>query len=731
MFLEDPNIRTALVAQFNGSINSADVDSYAVDSAHGLYARNVRYGKGLQGMDQVGTRLGHGQLAQIGSGDGAATSLANWYFIVSNTQLSLALYYASAVGLRGYQLSTNILYSAFMAVTGASGASIATAGSRFFAAFYDSTGRLASAPGQVYGWNIGADPLFAAPLTTAPVITHPSAGVITQGTHRYGFITTTRNGYTGTLQPVNSGGAFTPVTSVSADGTHNATFTLTLGSVPSYLSSAPAQVQVVMTTATNLNRWFTVPGATLTPVFNSNIISFSISDDDLSATGTDVTSYVSLLTSSVGGAAPFSPSAVSTYSSRMCYVMVDSAGNPAVAISEPNSYQKLAADQNLIYLDGNNKPIQCVSLHSGVLFIAAINGFYQTTDNGGTPVTWTPPTRVDGSVGILSPTCLLVNSQSGFILAASTQGLYVFEGGVFPALPISYYQSADWQRINWAIPTQVQVKEDGLNRVFLVLCPLICQITGVTNANPAVITTAQPHLFQTGLSVTLAGTGTSADGVRTVTRLSATTFSVPVASGGTAAAGTATPNAANAQMSWDYTDGFSPESAQYCLRAFTAYRAGAIGNILNTDNGLNEIWYAPAGSNPGCLIRQVIQTETNPYRDVNFSGTATAIDDTYQTSNLPGAQDENGATIRDFHGAHFRLSGNGNCSISAKGLDGVITFPVNASPVALTPQEGKELLIKWWGRSEQQTITVGTNAVDEYFILSLIRAYYSGAMPQR
>ncbi len=719
------------MAQFNGAINSPSTDSYAIDPSHGLYARNVQYGKGTLGMDQVGTRLGYAQLVQIGSSDGPATTLANWYFVFSSTQISIALYYASAVGIRGWQQSGNTLYSAFMTVTGAAGASIVTTGQRFYSAFYDSTGRLGTAGGQVYGWNIGADPLFAAPLTTAPVITQPSAGVITSGTHRIGYITTTRNGYTGILQPVTGGGVFNPV-SFTADGAHNVTFTLTPGALPAYLSTSPASIQVIMTTSVNLNRWFAVPGATQTPVFSgANVITFSITDDDLAATGTDVTSYMTSLTSSVGGTPPFLPSAMFTYSSRMGYVTVDSFGFPVVYISEPNSYQKLTADQNAIYLDGQNKPIQGVSLHSGPLFIAAINGFYQTSDNGGTPVTWTPPTRVDGSVGVLSPTCLLVNSQSGFILVASTQGLYVFQGGAFPELPISYYQSADWQRINWAIPTQVQVVEDGLNRVFRVMAPLTCQITGVTNANPAVVTTAQPHLFQTGLSVTIAGTGTSADGVRTVTRISATTFSVGVASGGTSATGTAAPNAANAEMTWDYTDGYQPQNAQYCLRAFTSYRMGAIGNILNTTNGLTEVWFAPAGSNPGCLIRQKIATDTNPYRDVDFSGTAAAIDSTYQTSNLPGSQDESGATIKNFHGAHLRLFGSGNCNLQALGLDGVITTTPAASPLALVPTEGKELLVNWFLRSEQQTISFGTNAADEYFFLALVRAYFSNAMPIR
>jgi hypothetical protein len=723
-----PDTQTALVSQFSGAVPTPD--SYAVDAAHALYARNIRFIRGLAGMNTAGTRLGHSQLVQIGAGDGPVTSMTNWYFVAAGNQISVALYYCPAVGIRGWQQSINNLFAVLIPATGAGGAVIATAGQRFYAAFYDATGRLSAAIGQVYGYGVGADPLFAAPVTTVPVITQPGVGKITAGIHRIGFLTTTRNGYTGTLQPVNSSGAFVPV-SFTADGAHNVTSTVTFGSLPTYLQGN-ASLQVVMTTAVNLNRWFTVPGARLPSlVVGANVLTFSITDDDLAATGTDVTSYLNLLTSSVAEVAPFTPSAVFTYSGRMGYVAIDSAGFPVVYISDPNAYQKLTADQHGIYLDGQAKPVHGVSIHEGILFIAANNGFYSCSDNGGVPVSWTPPKRVDGSVGIQSPTCLLVNAQSGFILVASTSGLFVFQGGVFPELPISHHQKVDWLRINWAFPTQVQVAEDSVNHRFHVLAPITCQIASVSNANPAVVTTVQPHLFQTGLSVAISGTGTSIDGTRVVTVTGASTFTVPLASGGVGSAGTAAPQAANAEMVWNYSEGYSPDTVQYSLKSMSGYRPGAMAAIQNTTNALSEIWYAPAGSNPGCIIRQNIESDPTPYRDVNFSGGSVAIDALYQTSNLPGAQDETGATVHDFHGAHFRVSGSGGLNLTVQGLDGVRSLIPTASPVTLSRLPGLEVLVKWFLRSEQETISLGSNAVDAYFIAALIRAYYTGSLPQR
>lgn len=58
-------------------------------------------------------------------------------------------------------------------------------------------------------------------------------------------------------------------------------------------------------------------------------------------------------------------------------------------------------------------------------------------------------------------------------------------------------------------------------------------ITGVTNANPAVVTSAN-HNLQTGQRVTISGVvgATGVNGTNVVTRIDANSFSVPVAAGG-------------------------------------------------------------------------------------------------------------------------------------------------------------------------------------------------------
>jgi len=488
-----------------------------------------------------------------------------------------------------------------------------------------------------------------------------------------------------------------------------------------------------MTTAANPNRWFAVPGLVATPVSGNNDFIVNISDSDLTATGVDVTDSLNLLVT-LSGVVPFKPVSMFKYSARMGYCTIDSSGVPVVYISNKNAFQYVTADQHGIYLEGEAIPVAGVSLQSN-LYIAATTGFYSTVDSGDVPSTWTSPTRVDGSVGVVSPTCLLENSTSGYVIVASPgSGLFLFGGAVFPELPLSYHQQSDWNRINWALPTKIQLCEDVLTKKFLCSVPVNCDVSTVSNTNPITVTTVQPHLMQVGLSVTISGVvgTTSANTTATIASTpTANTFTIAVSGNGAyVSGGTVSPNDANAVMSWDYTEGFDPDQVKYSLRSFTSFRIGAITRIFNTANAIQEVWYAAHESNPGNIIRQVLPTAVTPYRDVDMSGTAVAIDSWYQTSNLPGSQDES-TTMHDYTGVHMRVKGSGSLVMQAANLDGTITVTPARSPLTLSLTPAQEVLVKWFLRSEQQTFAFGTNAVDNYFIMALIRAYYAESMPQR
>ena len=733
------------ITQFQGSAQACD--PYALDLAHGLYSQNCDFviGPGSSPLIQVATRRGASQVVQIPSGDGGVLSMFPWYINLAGVQDCYAVYYATAVGAKAYSQRTASFLS-LIATTGAKYLSFATDGIRGYFAFGDASGRFSSNSGYIYNANTTkSDALFAPPLSdsviTLTATVAVAAGVVTAGVHRFALLYTTRNGYSGPLSPFSHSTAiFSPIAYTAADGAHQVLVNIDWLSIPSYMYPG-GFVQVVMTTAANPSEYYTVPGAIIpVPAAPGNTSTFvNITDGDLTVTGTNVTQQQNLLTSSLSGTPPFYPSAVFAYSSRMAYVTLDSAGFPVVYFSDPSSYQSLTAAFHGIYLEGKQIPVQGCSIGQ-VCYIATLSALYSCSDNGGYPVSWTPPQRVDGSVGILAPSCLL--SSAGRILLASEKGLFSYRGGTFPQIPLSYWQAPDWNRINWNAPTQVSVVDDSFDRVIRVVAPLKVQVTAASNTSPIQITTGvqigasvqpYPHLFQTGLSVTIAGVGgnTNANGTFSITVTGPNTFTIPVAGNHAyTSGGVATPNSPNAEMSWNTSLAEQPGSLMYSLNAFSAYRQGASATIRNISTATDETWYAPSGSNPGGLIRRVLPSDSLIWQDVNMSGAAAATNFTYETGIVPATQDES-TTVHDYHGGHLRVTGSGNLNLLAYGIDHLRSIVPPASPIALSGVPGQEILAKWWLRSEQQSLSLGTNAIGGFAILALIRAYYTNSLPIR
>jgi hypothetical protein len=657
MFL--PGVPSVIVDQFRGAITR--LDPYTVPITNGLYAQNVTFIRG-----GVATRYGHS--AVFNQTDGAITALLNWVFYDGGSPTSVVVYYAPSVGVQGLIQGINFTFT-LMASIGSAGAVMVPDGNRVYSAFYDSTGRKGFSYGQVFGKGVGSDPLFASPMSNVPVITEPAAGLVTAGTHRIGYLPTTRNGSDRNLSPF-AAGAFAPV-EFTASGSKNIQVAIP-GPVPSYMVGNN-NVQVVMSTAANLNRYFLVPGAIASlDGITGATITLSISDDDLTATGTDVTNQRTLMSNGLE-VAPFNPPikpwALFTFSSRMIYCAADAAGNPGLFISEPDDYQHITLDQHFRALEGLAQPIQGFSMR-GVAYVGTQFSFFSVEDNGDVPVSWSPPQKVDGSVGILSPTCIAVNQAAGYAAIAAEKGLYWFQGGVFPPLPLSYYQS-DWARIDWTKATQVQIVDDRLNRRIIVNAPLV--------AAPVLVATP-----------------TSGAGIY--------------------------------QMTWDYTEGDTPETVKYSIQFFANYPVGAMGVIQNIANYLTEVWYAPSSN--GYVIRQNDGSEANPYRDVAANNAAVAINSRYRTAHLPGAEDPM-KTVNDYHGAKLRITGAGNLAIKVYGVDGVISITPKRSPLSLNRVPGREEMVKWFLRSEQESLELGTNDIDSFFSLSRIEAGYTNAMPQR
>ena len=666
---------------------------------------------------------------------GAATAIFGWYTTSGGLEDSWVLICLVGENVVGaWQQLYGVLASVAPMPALTQSMSFSPDGVRGYLAFSDDTGRNSTGQGLVINTQFsGADVLTPSALLFSSISTTViGSGVITAGVHNIGVVYTTRNGFIGwSTQFAN--------VQIIATGTNDAALVLTTNTVP--FMAPDGTIQVAMTSTSNLSEYYLVPGAignfpsTAGPVE----INWSITDGDL-VLGTNVTLLQDQLVQNVSsGQGPFNPSAVFTYSSRMGYVTVDSAGFPVVYISDPSAYQSLNGGNNGVYLDGKQIPVQGCSI-GGVLYIASLSGLFATTDNGGYPVTWTAPARVDGSVGIPAPSCIV--ASAGRILLASEKGLFSYAGGAFPRIPLSYWQAPDWNRINWGAPTQVQIVDDGFDRVIRVLAPLNVMVTNVTATNPIKITTgiqigsqiiAYPHLYLTGMVVTISDVEgiTEADQISVpITVTGANTFTIPVAGSGTyTGGGTVFPATANAEMSWNYSVGEDPNDILYSLNGWSGIQPGGIGIVRNLYTSVDEVWYVeyPGGSP---LIRRVLPSDILIHRDVDSGGNPIAISSTYETGLAPG--NDSASTMHYFHGAHLRVSGaGGGFSLTAYGLDHARSMIPLASPLVLANAPGAEILVKWFLSSEQQSISMSMNVLDAYFIAALLRVYWNPAMPIR
>jgi len=680
----------------------------------------------------------------------------NWFFVqtqASTQQVSYVMYYCPSGGIFAWEQfpTPSFSGSALFPTVGADGAVMVASGSRLYAAFYINGGRLSQNSGQVYGALVGLDNLFAAPLVNAIAASETGAGVVTAGLHRIGYVFTTRNGYTGRLCPVDSNGNFAPISFTSA-GSKNLQLQIS-GAIPSYLqmpaTPGGSVFQIVMTVVGQPDTYYAVPGAFATCA-NPTTITINIDDYDLAATGTDFTSYQLLLASSISNVPPFYPSDIFAYSSRMCYITVDQSGFPVCYISEPNAYQYITADQHGIYLEGNQQMIAGFSLR-GVCYLGTQSAFYSCEDSGDVPVNWTPPQKVDGSIGVQSPTNITVNPSLGYAAIAANRGFYIFQGGIFPALPLSYYQQPDWQRINWQIPSQVQVVDDQLNKRFIVLAPLMCYVASSINqgTNLWLITTSvvpfgptdQPNLLPSSAGVDISGSGVGLQYVAVISPNSILAGYI-----GTPTIGAAIrPQQSTHQLTWDYTSGDTPETIKYSLNSMgnipvtgssgsaLGYCPGAVCIVETLPNALQEVWYAPHSENfgGGAFIRQCDGSEQFPYRDYDISGVyPTPINWIYETNLIPGVDDQS-ATIHFYYGMHFRAFGTAPVSFVVNGLDDNPSIVPVQSPKSITSIPGQEYLVTWSIFSEQQSIQFSTATIDQYCTLSLIRCYYSNQYSQR
>lgn len=462
------NLSKKTITDFGGAWT--DLDPPDVPPTKGLFARNVSYG------DNVGTRYGFGQAFIPSAGTNAEfmTGMKNWIGPRGN----LLVWLNTVNGkVRGCDLTAPTVSITFNDGNMGQGyfPSFANAGSRLYVSTHSSA-LVSSGHGYVISYQSGppgsgyvADKIAPPPMTYAGSVSEPAAGGVTAGVHKWGYRVEHRGGFFGKLCPVNGSTEVFSPGSFTATGSKNARFTLN-----TTWPTDAIRVHIAMTTIENHARFIqtgfyvaVVGGST-----SSVTVDVDLSDDQLAQIVNDWTFSQTLWTQTLAAAAPFSPISQFTHGNRMVYItkITDGIGNTnsAAVISENYAFQEFTQDQHIYYLPGRVEFVTGCSL-SGNLFFFGPNGTHVTMDNGDVPITWRAADTVDTRRGTLAARGVELAPNGQYAWVASPDGLYLFNGA-YPDLPISYYQSDQWRRINWAAAQTIQVKSG--NTAVYVLVPL-------------------------------------------------------------------------------------------------------------------------------------------------------------------------------------------------------------------------------------------------------------------
>lgn len=412
-------------------------------------AQNVRFRPG-----EVYTRDGFGR--KYAFGGSGIRSLYNWV----TQAASRVVYLSGSNSVNMINLQTDVVDPLY--TQACSGLSVAEAATRLYIAHFGTPGQLVGAV-RVVNALIGGTPsdlAFPDPVTFVPTITDPASGTCTTGTKKFAYLIESRTGFPGRPSPINAG-TFTPVSFTVPGGGRTVRFSITFTTVPSDAFA----LHILMTTAANTERYFYVPGASVSlppGAVSWNVqVDINITDEQLTASGNEATDNFSYLTQNFGAPAA---TKVFGYGNRMVYL-----ANNKAYVSDPYNYQVLAEDRNALQLQNQREIVTGLPVR-GLLALFGPNWTYTIAgDNQRFPREWGAMTPISDQIGTPAPNGVAVSAGYQYGWVAAKQGLFYFDGQ-FSELPVSWLQ--DWKRINWGVSEKLSVFDNSKDRIVYVLAPI-------------------------------------------------------------------------------------------------------------------------------------------------------------------------------------------------------------------------------------------------------------------
>jgi hypothetical protein len=662
------------------------VDEEDLSEPAAISSRNTGFNEGMVQVPRKGFDEVWNPAAKI-------TTLYNWIQQQYNRLIYLNRT-AGTVVSRDLATSTNTTVVASAAVAVA----FAQAGYRLYMAFFNAT---AGGVSQAKVWdgtlttgvpNIEA--VFQRPLNTSDLtgsgnwgtFTEPLAGTVTAGEHFFALVITTWNGYQTAPGPLDSGSTLLIPESFTSAGSKNLQLVINPATVwPSWVNT----VQLAMTPVANPDRWFLVPQAVATVARGTNFtVTYTVDLDDATLVGeaTEITNTLfDLYHQATSGGGPTSPHFICGYGTRTVYLtrFVGPDGLSLIGtilISDPAKPQYIILGENDLNLPEGRDCLTAFVL-GNTLYVCGPSWTYAISDNKQTPTNWGEWRLIDGAIGSPFIKGVQANPTAGYAWVADHNGLFYFTGSTFrnvggAAVPASYEQTPDWNRINFAAAQDtLEVIDDSRNRIVMVKCAL--------------------------------------DGATVATHILAWDYTNGTQIG---------------QIKY---------CGPWCIGSYSTavsaptYGVGALAVVQNQTTKIKEVWIA-RGDAAGNVKRQKSieagdATTTDPsalYDDDNLG-----IDGAYNF--LAVSQAQNG--VQQQVGAHVRLRGMGQVNITARSLDQLNPIelaPISASDNSMTP--GRRWLRTMNKQSECCSYEFDNGAtVGAFFYLAVIQAYFKPWLRER
>jgi hypothetical protein len=794
------------VAPFGGPDLLTDDSMVTLDRA--LFAQNVQYNTG-----SVGTRFGFKNILTLLDGGNfvAVTELYEWigpFSQIDSTFSDNAIMVGISQSNNGvsqfsivnkglaYQFGGPSVSSSLYGGSGttAAGASFVGVGLRIFMTAFDSSQKALNNGSCVTLWNnsgaVGiygaANNLFNGPSTFTPALTEPASGFVTVGEHRLGYLIEFANGLTTRVSPdninANSVYVFQPI-SITSAGSKNIRMAFTLNWNFSHAAALEMlAVSVVMTTTTDLNQYYIVPNSRTLLASVGSLAAFnidvSISDADLSSRGIDATKYLFKFTQNANNAA--SPDGTHAcpvdtihmgptirfrhlclWGTRMAYLGLQpvNVGSTiqtfvdGLYVSDPNDYQSISSDQHLLELPGQ-RPISTMFRMGLSNYIVGPHEIWTSSDNNDIPISWPAPKLIDGRHGTLAIHGVEVSPSGDYAWILDQAGLFLFNGSPITSLPISYYQTPDWNRINWGASYCIKVKDNASLKVVHIMVPL----DGATSAthtmafdytngatprgvnyslnswknSPSPFPLSAMELVRNDLPGQSVGnngkielwfgsSGTKPlirqmNGNDFISISGPTAISIAV-SAGIAVVTTTTPHLMIPNQF------FTLIGATVFPGLNGIYPVTAVFPNSYSSNSTSFQFICPGVPNATYTESTLVITST-PYQEF-----ADGINDLYHTPPLPGRGSSAGQILLH-HGCHVRVKGYGTMRSNVFDLDSI--REVNSRTITLSTAPDKDELIISRMRNELAYLEVASDHNPQnYFILSYLRWYYSQYMSQR